>query len=176
MKKAISVLLCLMFLPAVSMGSDGLRARLMNRANGYKAIIGDEFYTSEGDYQWSPFVSSVPVMLLASSDLKKALSSLAESILKKDMEADGDWRVLMEFFLGTPGAVEILDRQSYNGKYKRYIALKDTMLADFSNIYMAKFAYENKESLWLSSGKVIFLFGRSPEWYLVGLWTVAIET
>lgn len=130
----------------------------LQKAQEYKALIGNAQAVSESDEPWKVFCSDVPAVDMSEASLAIALRA---------------GRTHMRIY--TPEeAVEYLDWYiSENDPPEeaiQYAQLKAALLRDFTEIYAVKVGEEDTVQ------KKFYLFGRTADGYLVGLKTILVET
>ena len=192
MSRLCSLIACFLLLMGLPLYGENSLAL----SDKYKSIIGDEFYVSESDHQWSPFHWSVPTAPFRKTDdgrwsqvtrdsLEKIL--LAQALyLMIDQEP---WQKLVpytEAVFDHETTLDILREQGQGGQYPRYTSLAEEMVGDLTEVVLVKIGFDILEMpsdpkiteplVWRSAVKVIYLLGRTPSGHLVGLQTFSVET
>ena len=161
-------------------------AVLGSMATRYKAAIGDDYFISESDYQWSMFYSvertarletrSTPVGAL--EGLKKILFKEVLKIYPYDehYEAPGTLRPFLER-LRDSADESIWDFDGDPVDHSYYKALKRELYRDFSRVWMINVGMRPEDPALTSSAlKSVFLLGQTSCGHWVGLRTFSVET
>ena len=150
-------------------------------AAGYKAAIGHELYSSEGDFEWIPFHSKAVTPKLktykksvdALEGLKDILFEEVRRIYPYEGLAGESPTTLYPFVVYIrPGGFLWLH---YYWKSARYRQLGREFLQDFANVWMVKVGMEDGEK-YPSSTFTIFLLGQTSCGNWAGLRTFSTET
>ena len=186
----------LSLLPSSNNESEDLIANCENRqtlfvldsmAKSYKSAIGDDYYTSESDYQWNMFYSieRTPILekkngsVRALGELKKILFKEVYRIYpysKFAGESSLSLEPVLEYLSDEEFVLNTLKEQSYDGQYAGYHALGQKLSDDFSRFWFVKVGMEWVEDEYPTAVKVVFVLGQTSCGHWVGLRTFSVET